>query len=88
MQDHTPPDQPSLIAAVEFLRGRLGEGKSVAVHCLAGEGRTGCVLAAFLISDRHLAAAEALRVLREIKPQFVERAQEKSIYDYAGAMKL
>jgi atypical dual specificity phosphatase len=85
MKDHAPPDQPTLNAAVEFLHECLGEGKSVAVHCLAGQGRTGCVLAAFLISDRHLPAAEALRVLREIKPQFVEEAQEKSIFDYAGA---
>jgi len=31
---------------------------------------------------------EVFKVLRKAKPQFVERGQEKSVYDYARAMKL
>ncbi len=88
MLDHAAPPVAALDKAVEFIREQLEDGKPVAVHCLAGEGRTGCVLAAYLISERHIGADEALRTLREVKPQFVERAQEKAVYDYAAARKL
>jgi len=84
MQDHAPPDQPSLDAAVKFLTERLGEGKSVAVHCLAGEGRTGCVLAAYLIKTKGMAADDALRSIRELKPELVESRQESSVREFAS----
>jgi protein-tyrosine phosphatase len=58
------------------------EGKTILVHCLAGEGRTGCVLAAYLIKDRGVSADEAIKVLRRIKPSFVERDQEKAVLNY------
>ena len=88
MRDHTPPDLQSLEEAATYVRGHLREGKVVDVHCLAGQGRTGCVLASYLISQKHMKAEEALATLRKIKPQFVETGQEKSIYDYANALKL
>ena len=88
MQDHGLPDMHSLDEAAAFVRGRLREEKVVVVHCLAGEGRTGCVLASYLISQKRMKAEEALATLRKIKPQFVETAQEESIYDYAKALKL
>ncbi|MBI3858667.1 MAG: dual specificity protein phosphatase family protein [Thaumarchaeota archaeon] len=83
MKDHEVPDKGSLDLGVAFILGQLKEGRSILVHCLAGEGRTGCVLAAYLISTRGLGAPEALKTLREIKPLFVERSQERALFDYA-----
>jgi len=88
MQDHEPPGIDALSKAADFVEEQLGTGKAVVVHCLAGEGRTGCVLAAYLIKTRSLDADEAMAEIRRAKPQFVERAQEKSIHDYANALKL
>jgi rhodanese/phosphatase family protein len=85
MSDHGVPDLAVLDRGAQFIQTKVREGKTVLVHCLAGEGRTGCVLAAYLIKDRGLGAADALTTLRDVKPEFVEWVQEKSIFDYAAA---
>jgi len=50
----------------------LEQGEVLAVHCLAGIGRTGTVLAAWMIKEGGLAAVEAIRRLRLINPSFVQ----------------
>ncbi len=85
MGDHSVPGVESMGRGVDFIAQQLGRGRTVAVHCLAGEGRTGCVLAAYLIREEGASADEALRILRRVKPGFVERAQEKAVRDFAAA---
>jgi atypical dual specificity phosphatase len=87
MKDHASPDVATLEKAVSFLRGQLNEGRAVLVHCLAGEGRTGCVLAAYLVKERAVGAIEAIRTIQRLKPAFVERSQGKAISEYAAAQK-
>ncbi|MDE1853180.1 MAG: dual specificity protein phosphatase family protein [Thaumarchaeota archaeon] len=87
MRDHEPPSFDSLEKGVEFIRVQVGAGRPVAVHCLAGEGRTGCVLAAFLIKERGMSPDQALGALRELKPAFVEWPQEKAVLSYAQTAK-
>lgn len=82
MKDHQAPDAASLDEAVTFVRDKVKDGKTTLVHCLAGEGRTGCVLAAYLTKERGIAADEAVRTLKRIKPSFVEREQEKAVLEY------
>ena len=88
MKDHEPPSLDSIERGVEFIQGQARDGRAVAVHCLAGEGRTGCVLSAYLIRTRGLDAGQAIARLRELKPGFVERRQEKSVYDFAAKERL
>ncbi len=85
MEDHQPPSIEALDTAAETIDEQLRAGRTVLVHCLAGEGRTGCALAAYLIKKRGDSAKEALRTLREIKPEFVERAQEVAVYRFADS---
>ncbi|MDG6954857.1 MAG: dual specificity protein phosphatase family protein [Nitrososphaerota archaeon] len=85
MRDHLPPTVESMERAVGFILDRRKEGKTVLVHCLAGEGRTGCVLAAYLIRTRHIGADEAIAALRSLKPEFVERRQESSVREFEAA---
>jgi atypical dual specificity phosphatase len=55
----------------------------VAVHCGAGLGRTGTVLAAYLVAGGEEARAALARV-RELRPGSVETAdQERAIEAYA-----
>lgn len=83
MEDHQPPSTKSMDEGVNFILEQMAAGRPVLVHCLAGEGRTGCVLAAYLLRTRHVPPADALSTLRSIKPEFVERRQEKSVYEFA-----
>ena len=84
MQDHQPPGIDAIARAVDFVEEKLAAGKTVLVHCLAGEGRTGCVLAAYLIKTRGLDADGALAEIRRAKPQFVERRQERAVREFAA----
>jgi len=86
MQDHEPPTVDALAEGARAVRNLLGNGKAVVVHCLAGEGRTGCVLAAYLMSEKKLTTDEALKTLREIKPLFVEPRQEKALREYQASL--
>jgi len=85
MMDHSPPDKGSLREAANFLRGSIEKEKVVLVHCLAGEGRTGCALAACLMVNERMTAKEAMEHLRIIKPQFVERRQESALNELEEA---
>lgn len=64
-----------LLAKIELM---LREGEVVAVHCLAGLGRTGMVLAAWLVREG-LTADEALRRLRTIEPGFVQSREQEDL---------
>ncbi|WP_083490655.1 ATP-binding cassette domain-containing protein [Stenotrophomonas humi] len=64
-----------LLAKIDVM---LREGDVVAVHCLAGLGRTGMVLAAWLIREG-LSAEEALRRLRTIEPGFVQSQEQETL---------
>lgn len=69
---------PSLEQATEFIRF-VGENRSknqaVAVHCEAGLGRTGTMLATYLISTGKT-AAEAIRVVRSFEKSAVETERQ------------
>ena len=64
-----------LLAKIEVM---LREGEVVAVHCLAGLGRTGLVLAGWLIREG-LTADEALRRLRTLDPGFVQSQEQEDL---------
>ena len=84
IHDHQSPDADSMEKAVEYILSRRKEGKAVLVHCLAGEGRTGCVLAAYLIRTRHMGADEAMGTLRSLKQEFIEHGQEGAVRGFAS----
>ena len=83
MHDHQPPSVDDLGRAVEFVEEQQMAGKTVLIHCLAGEGRTGCVLAAYLVKMKGLDADQAMAEVRKAKPQFVELRQESSVREFA-----
>ena len=81
--DMTPPTTGQLIRALEFIDEQHTLGKAVVVHCLMGQGRTGTVLAAYLIRGG-ASAAEALRTVREVCAGAVgSPSQERALYTFA-----
>lgn len=77
IRDREPPTVPQIRMLLIRMEAQLARGDVLAVHCLAGIGRTGTVLAAWLISSG-LTAQEALRRVRRIEPKFVQTAEQEA----------
>jgi atypical dual specificity phosphatase len=83
LRDHLAPDAASMEKGADFIKERLDMGRAVLVHCLAGEGRTGCVIAAYFIKYKGMNAEQALSFIRARKPAFVEHQQESAVAEFA-----
>jgi len=82
VHDREPPSVSQLQMLMLKMKRLLLAGDVLAVHCLAGLGRTGTVLAAWLVFEG-VTAEEALRRVREIEPQYVQsEQQERSLLAY------
>lgn len=85
--DFTPPSLEQIIDAVAFMEQHVIRDQAVLVHCTAGQGRTGTILAAFLVA-KGLAPDDAIRKLRQLRPGSVETPdQEKAVFDYDRHLK-
>jgi atypical dual specificity phosphatase len=69
--DLTPPTPEQLGLALAFIDRQRALDRPVLVHCLVGQGRTGTVLAAYLIRSGH-SPEQAISLLREVCPQAVD----------------
>lgn len=83
VDDLTAPTPEQLEMALAFIDRQRAAGRAVAVHCKVGQGRTGCVLAAYLIRSG-TAPEEALGHLRAICPGAVGMPeQERALRAFA-----
>ena len=64
VEDFTAPTLDQIDEFLAFVGTKVAEGKKVLVHCFAGRGRTGTMLAAYLIRQGMHADA-AIREIRE-----------------------
>jgi atypical dual specificity phosphatase len=73
--------EPPTVAQIQMLLRRmeilLAKGQVLAVHCFAGLGRTGTVLAAWWVREG-LTAHEALRRVRLINPDYVQHPEQEA----------
>lgn len=56
----------------------IDAGEVLAVHCKAGLGRTGTILAAWMIREGGLSADSSMARLRRIEPGFIQSAAQES----------
>jgi atypical dual specificity phosphatase len=85
LKDHAPLSSSDMQAGADYIALALSEGKVVLVHCVAGKGRTGCVLAAYAMVYEGKTARQALEEMRSIRPGSVEYPQESNVLQFEAA---
>ncbi|HXG09133.1 MAG TPA: dual specificity protein phosphatase 23 [Gemmataceae bacterium] len=75
MQDMEPPTQEQLDRCVSAIERAHQHGMGVAVHCGAGLGRTGTVLACYLVAQGQTAQNAIARV-RRLRPGSIETEEQ------------
>lgn len=81
--DFSPPTREQIDAFVTFAKRQIGAGSGVAVHCAAGYGRTGTMLACYLVALGE-SPEEAVESVRSIRPGSIETdEQERCVQHYA-----
>jgi len=86
VENFAAPLPSQVLRFVRFCDENIRAGRPVAVHCLAGQGRTGALLACYLVWQG-MAAQRAIRTIRELRPGSVETdEQEQAIVEFAARL--
>jgi atypical dual specificity phosphatase len=86
LEDMEPPTQEQLDRCVSAVTRALEQNLAVAVHCGAGLGRTGVVLAAYLVA-RGLTAPAAIARVRKLRPHSIETEEQAEAVDHFARRK-
>ena len=82
-EDFSAPDMEQIDDAVEFIQNRIENNEPVMVHCAAGIGRTGTILACYLVKYQKLSAKDAIQKVRKERPGSIQsESQEIAISLY------
>jgi len=82
-EDLTAPDMDKIDSAVDFINERINDNEAVMVHCAAGMGRAGTVLACYLVKYQKYSAKNAIEKIRNERPGSIQsELQEMAVEFY------
>ena len=77
VEDYGAPTLEVLDEVVNYIYNKIRSGKPVLVHCAAGKGRTGAVLAAYMIKIENVTAEQAIEKIRLMRPGSVQSTTQE-----------
>ncbi|MFQ5712840.1 MAG: dual specificity protein phosphatase family protein [Candidatus Scalinduaceae bacterium] len=78
VEDFSTPRIEQIEDFLEFAEKIRAVGKKLVVHCDGGMGRTGTMLACYLVS-KGINAAKAIEIVRKKRPNSIETEEQKEI---------
>ena len=78
-EDLNAPDMDKIDEAVDFIHERINNNQPVMVHCAAGIGRTGTILACYLIKYKQYSAVNAIKKVREERPGSIQSERQEFV---------
>lgn len=88
VDEFSSPSIEELDNTVEYMIDKIDQDESISVHCLAGKGRTGTVLAGYLIKNEKINAQRAIEKVRILRPGSIQiDQQENTLYHYENFIK-
>ena len=86
--DFTAPDMDRIDTAINFIHENISENQAVMVHCAAGMGRAGTILACYLVKYEKYSAQDAINKVRKERPGSIQsEVQELAIGFYEKHVK-
>ena len=76
--DMTPPEMAQIAQFVAFVNEQTKLGRAVGVHCMAGLGRTGTMIACYLVT-RGRRAEDAIDEVRSARPGSIQTESQEQI---------
>ena len=76
-EDFSAPDMEKIDHTIDFIHERIKSGEPTMVHCAAGVGRTGTILACYLIKYHNFSVKDAIDKVRKERPGSIQSESQE-----------